>query len=76
MTVSHWPLPFQCFKLTTALPLQLRFPESNSRPLGQEQENEPAELWHECEQPPLEYKHSSISERYQVMQSEHPPPGL
>ena len=47
-------------KLSTS-PLQLRFPESNSMPLGQVQVNEPAELWHVWEQPPLEFEHSSIS---------------
>ena len=62
--------------LSTTLPWQLRFPESKSRPLGQEQEDEPAELWHEWEQPPLEIEHSSISERNQAMQSEHPSPRL
>jgi len=60
----------------TTLPWQLRFPEPSSRPLGQEQENEPAELWHEWEQPPLEIEHSSISERHQTIQSEHLPPRL
>ena len=45
------------------LPLQLLFPESNSRPVGQEQVNDPAELWHVWEQPPLEDEHSLISDQ-------------
>lgn len=45
------------------LPLQLLFPGSNSRPVGQEQVNDPAELWHVWEQPPLEDEHSSISDQ-------------
>ena len=45
------------------LPLQLLFPESNSRPVGQEQVNDPAELWQVWEQPPLEDEHSFISDQ-------------
>ena len=45
------------------LPLQLLFPESNSRPVGQEHVNDPAELWQVWEQPPLEDEHSSISDQ-------------
>ena len=45
------------------LPLQLLFPESNSIPVGQEQVNDPAELWQVWEQPPLEDEHSLISDQ-------------